>query len=294
MAAAAVSFRLSAFGDEIADDLDTQVAALRRHDVRALEWRSVGATNVADLSDDAIRLINRRLAAEAIGVSAIASPVGKTPIDAAFETDLSRLRRMLATARAVGTRFVRVFSFFIPDGRYREHRDEVIRRLEVFAREAEAAGVTLVHENESYTYGDTPDRCCDLIEAVGSPALRLAFDPANFVQVGARPYAEAWPLLRPYVAHVHIKDAVPVDRAGGPPYPARVPAERLMDSVRLPGEGEAELRSLLRALADGGYRGYLVIEPHLTRRLPDYDGPARFGAAVDALRALLEPIEHGR
>jgi sugar phosphate isomerase/epimerase len=262
LAPAAVRFRLSAFGDEIADDLDAQIASLRRHDVRFLELRSIGTTDIADLPDGAIRLIDRRLAAEAIGVSAIASPVGKTPIDGAFETELGRFRRILATARGVGTRLIRLFSFFIPDGRYREHRDEVIRRLAVFAREAEAAGVTLVHENESYTYGDTPDRCRGLIDAVGSPALRLAFDPANFVQGGVRPHAEAWPLLRPHVAHVHIKDAVPVDRAGGPPYPAGVPAERLMDSVRLPGEGEAELRPLLRALAADGYQGYLVSEPH--------------------------------
>jgi len=194
----------------------------------------------------------------------------------------------------VGARLIRVFSFFIPDGRYREHRDEVIRRLAVLAREAEAAKLTLVHENESYIYGDTPDRCRDLIEAVGSPALRLAFDPANFVQVGVRPHAEAWPLLRPYVAHVHIKDAVPVDRAGYPPYPARVPEERLMDSVRLPGEGQAELRPILGALAASGFQGYLVIEPHLRRRLPNDDGPSRFGAAVGALRRLLEQIEQAR
>ncbi len=61
----------------------------------------------------------------------------------------------------------------------------------------------------------------------------------------------------------------------------------------MPGEGEAALRLLLRTLAHGGYQGYLVIEPHLARRLSHDDGPARLGAAVDAPRALLDPIEHG-
>jgi sugar phosphate isomerase/epimerase len=51
----------------------------------------------------------------------------------------------------------------------------------------------------------------------------VTFDPANFAQVGVRPFAEAWPLLRPYVIHVHIKDAVAADRRGLPPYPARIP-----------------------------------------------------------------------
>jgi sugar phosphate isomerase/epimerase len=97
--------------------------------------------------------------------------------------------------------------------------------------------------------------------------------------------------LGPYVAHVHVKDAVPVDRAGGPAYPARVAPERLMDSVRLPGEGQAELRPLLRALAAGRYQGYLVSEPHLERRLPFADGPGRFDAAMAALRAVLGSVE---
>jgi sugar phosphate isomerase/epimerase len=109
--------------------------------------------------------------------------------------------------------------------------------------------------------------------------------------VGVRPLAEAWPLLGPYVVHVHIKDAVAVDRRGFPPYPDRVPEERLMDSVRLPGEGQGELRSLLRALAAEGYGGFLTLEPHLARRLPEQAGQARLRAAAVALRALVAEVE---
>ena len=280
-------FQLSAFGDEIADDLDAQIASLCQNDVGFLELRAAWGTNAIELSDAEIERLRRRLTANQIGVSAVASPVGKVPIDANFEPELGRLQRALTVARQVAAPLVRIFSFFIPDGRYREHRDEVIRRLTVFAREAEATPITLVLENESYTYGDTAERCRDLIDMVGSPALRCAFDPANFVQVGLRPYTEAWPLLKPYVTHVHIKDAVAVDRTGLPPYPERVPAQRLMDCVRLPGEGQGELLPILRDLMADGYHGFLAVEPHLERRLPDQNGPGRFGAAVAALRSLV-------
>lgn len=280
-------FEVSVFGDEVADGLEAQLAALRAQNVRFLEVRAVSKTNVADLSDDALDRMRRRLAESRVGVSAIASPVGKTPIQDDFGVDRRRFHRAAEAARRLGTSRIRVFSFYVPDGRYDAHRDEVVRRLAVLAREAESGALTLVHENESYIYGDTPERCRDLIEAVGSPALRLAFDPGNFVQVGVRPYAEAWPLLKPYVTHVHIKDAVAVDRTGLAPYPAPVPHGRLMDAVRLPGEGEGELRPLLRALADRAYGGFLAVEPHLERRLPDQDGPSRFGAAVASLRVLL-------
>lgn len=281
---------LSAFGDEIASDLDGQLAGLRQHDVSFLEFRSAWGINVIDLSDLDLRRARERVAAERIGVSAVASPVGKVPIDADFDAERGRCRRALAAARKLDTPLVRIFSFFIPDRRYRHHRDEVVRRLAAFASDAREARVTLVLENESYVYGDTPERCLDVLQAVDSPALRMAFDPANFVQVGVRPHAEAWPLLRPYVEHVHIKDAVAVDRTGFAPYPERVPAQRLMDSVRVPGAGQGELGALLRALAAGGYTGFLTLEPHLQHRLPEQDGPARLGAAVAALRILASDI----
>jgi sugar phosphate isomerase/epimerase len=146
----------------------------------------------------------------------------------------------------------------------------------------------LVHENESYIYGDDARRCRDLMDSVGSPALEIAFDPANFVQVGVRPFDDAWPLLHEHVGHFHVKDAVSVDRSRLPPYPSHVPEERLMASVRPAGEGEAQLTELLRGLAKQEYKGYLVIEPHLHHRLPDLDGAGRFAVALKALRKLLD------
>lgn len=282
-------FRISAFGDEISSDLDAQIAALHRHDVRFLEVRSAWGRDVVELSDDDLGRVRERLTDHGIGVSAIASPVGKALVDGNFDVERGRFQRALAAARRLDAGLVRLFSFFVPGGRYGAARDEVVRRLAAFAQEAERAHVTLALENESYVYGDTADRCLDLMEAVGSPALRMAFDPANFVQVGVRPYAEAWPLLQPYVAHVHIKDAVAVDRRGLPPYPERIPEERLMDSVRLPGEGQGEVRSILHALSAQGYEGFLTLEPHLERRLPEQDGEGRLRAAVVALRALARP-----
>lgn len=280
-------FRLSAFGDEVATDLDAQLTTLRELRLRFLELRSVSGTNVVDLSDTDLERVRDRLAAGGIGLSAVASPVGKVPIEAEFDAERRRFRRALEAAERLGASLVRIFSFFVPDGDYHRYRAEIVRRLAAFAADAERARVTLVLENESYVYGDTPERCLDLIETVGSEALRIAFDPANFVQVGVRPHAEAWPLLKPYVVHVHVKDAVAVDRAGLPPYPARIPGERLMDSVRLPGEGDGELRPLLRELVREPYRGFLTLEPHLERRLPGLDGPARLRGSVAALRVLV-------
>jgi len=285
------AWAISAFGDEIAPELEQQVETLAAHDVRHVEFRSAWGINVVDLNAEQLSRASRVLEAAGMGVSAIGSPVGKAPIEGEFAQELSRLRTALAAADRLGTSLVRVFSFYVPDGCYRDHRDEVLRRMSALAREADVNAVTLVHENESYIYGDTAERCRDLIDGVASPALRLAFDPANFVQVGVRPCSHAWPLLADVVVHFHVKDAVAVDRTGLVPYPARVPDDRLMDSVRVPGQGEGELKPLLQGLDLRGYDGFLTIEPHLAWRMPEHSGAERFAVAVGALRALTGELQ---
>ena len=280
--------RISAFGDEIAPGLEEQIEVLLRNDVHALELRSAWGVNVVDLDTEHLDRAARLLEAAGAAVSAVGSPVGKADIDGDLDAEMARLRAALAAAKRLGTTRIRVFSFFIPDGRHAEFRDEVLRRMSAFAREAQAQGLVLVHENESYIYGDDAEHCRDLVESVGSPALQVAFDPANFVQVGLRPFDDAWPLLARHVVHFHVKDAVAVDRDGVAPYPARAPELQLMASVRPAGEGEGQLEQLLGALEREDYRGFLVIEPHLHFRLPEMDGSERFGVAVAALRRLLE------
>ncbi len=65
---------------------------------------------------------------------------------------------------------------------------------------AAPTGVVLLHENEKDIYGDVPERVLDIVESVGSPALRLAWDPANYVQVGRHP------------VHRRLRGAPPVHR----------------------------------------------------------------------------------
>jgi sugar phosphate isomerase/epimerase len=280
---------LSAFADEVAPDLDEQIRALKDERIGHVELRSAWGVNVADLSSEQLDRAARELSEGDIGVSAIGSPVGKAPVDGDLDAELDRLRACLDAADRLGTTLVRVFSFYVPDGRYVEHRDEVLRRMAALTALAAERGATLVHENESNIYGDTPERCRDLVESVGSPALRIAFDPANFVQCDVRPVTEAWPLLRDHVVHVHVKDAVPVDR-GGAAYPAEAVPGALMLSVRPAGEGDGDLPALLRELDRTGYRGFLTLEPHLQFHLPEQDGAQRLHVAATALRGLVDAL----
>jgi sugar phosphate isomerase/epimerase len=267
-------FTLSAFGDEIGDDLATQLDVLADEGVHGLELRGAWGKNVLDLSADELRQARALLDERGFVVSAIGSPVGKSRIDEPREHERGRLERAIAAAHALGTDRIRVFSFFCgpqPD----QHRDEVVARMRDLADQAAQAGMTLVHENESEIYGDNAERCRDLLESVGSPALRAAFDPANFVQCGVQPMQVAWPLLVDYVTHVHIKDAVFAD-----------------GSVRPAGQGDGAVPELLTTLAERGYQGFLTLEPHLkiAGRAGGYSGEEGMRIAVRALRGLLEKL----
>jgi sugar phosphate isomerase/epimerase len=266
-------FTLSAFGDEIDDDLATQLDVLGSEGVRHLELRGAWGRNVLDLDQAQLRMAAGLLKASGFGVSAIGSPIGKSELSQPSGFELERLDRAITAAEALDTRLIRVFSFFVPAGRAAAYRDEVIERMSALAERAASAGMILVHENEREIYGDTGERCQDLLTSIDSPALRMAFDPANFVLVGVRPMSEAWPLCNSYVSHVHVKDAGFADQ-----------------QVRPAGEGDGELPELLQALVERGYQGYLTLEPHLKIAGPSggYSGESGMRTAVRALRKLLE------
>jgi sugar phosphate isomerase/epimerase len=100
--------------------------------------------------------------------------------------------------------------------------------------------------NEKEIYGDIPRRCLDIVQSVGSEHLKVAWDAANFVQVGVRPYTEGYATLRPHLAYVQIKDA-------------RLDTGEVVTS----GEGDGELVETIRALHADGFDGFFSLETHL-------------------------------
>jgi sugar phosphate isomerase/epimerase len=264
---------LSGFADEISPDPQAQLATLAAESISHLELRSAWSVNVADFTAEQLAAFRAAVNAAGVQVSAIGSPIGKIPVDAPLGPELDRMRRVAGVAAELGTTIVRVFSFFIPAGEPPErYRDQVVDRMGALARVAEEHDLILAHENEKEIYGDIPERCADVITAVGSPALRATFDPANFVQCGVRPFSDAYARLRPYLVYLQVKDAL---AASGEVVPA--------------GQGDGELRETLAALRDSGFAGFMSLEPHLAQagRFGGFSGPEGFHRAAQALRFLL-------
>ncbi|WP_327006272.1 sugar phosphate isomerase/epimerase [Dactylosporangium sp. NBC_01737] len=266
-----VEWVLSGFGDEIDDDPRVQLAVLRALGASHVEVRSAWGVNVADFDADLTTRLATVLTDRGMAVSAVASPIGKTDVYGDADAELARLRAVVTLAQRLNSRYVRIFSFYRPPGvDVAATRDTVLRRLRAFADLAEREQVVLVHENEKDIYGDVPARVLDLIESVGSPALRVAWDNANFVQVGVRPFSDGYAMLRPHLEYLQVKDA------------------RFADGAVVPaGEGDGELLQTVTALREDGWTGYASLEPHLADPTdPARTGPAGFGRAARAFAAL--------
>jgi sugar phosphate isomerase/epimerase len=271
-----MTFILSGFADEISPEPAVQLETLAAESIRYLELRSAWSTNVATLTDAELASFRAQIEGAGVRVSAIGSPIGKIDIGQPLGPELERMRRIADVADLFGTSIVRVFSFFIPAGQPAErYRGQVISRMSALAELAEQSGLVLAHENEKEIYGDSPERCADLLSAVDSPALRATFDAANFVQCGFRPHADAYALLRPYLVYLQVKDALAMT---GEVVPA--------------GEGDGQVPQTLAALAADGFAGFVSLEPHLAAagRYGGFSGQDEFRRAAQALKRILDDL----
>lgn len=263
-----VTWALSGFGDEIDEDPAVQIAVLQALGANHIEVRSAWGTNIVNLDDVQLTRLKELLDGAGMKVSAIASPIGKVDVSLPVEHEVERLRRAANAAKVLGARYIRIFSFFYGEGVAVESiRDAVMERMRALAAVAEESGVILLHENEKDIFGDIPERVLDIMESVASPALKVAWDAANFVQVGVRPFDEGYATLRPHLEYLQVKDA------------------RFADGVVVPsGEGDGDLLRTVEALKADGYTGFASLEPHLATAhgLGGYSGPTAFGVAARA------------
>lgn len=280
-------FILSAFADEIDIDLNTQMDVLKEHGISYIEMRGVNGKCIVDYSLEEVKDIKRQLDERGFKLSSIGSPIGKINITDDFGPHLELFKHTMEIAKIMDCKYIRMFSFFIPKGEKPEkYRDEVMLRWGEFVKAAEGSGLILLHENEKDIYGDTAERCLDILKTLNCSYVKAIFDPANFVQCNVKTYPEAYELLKDYVVYMHIKDAVYSDH-----------------HVEPAGYGDGKVKEILEELYKRGYEGFLSIEPHLGyfkgsknlelddkfMTLPE-GGPKLFAFAVEALKNIIFKI----
>ncbi|MGL5978234.1 MAG: sugar phosphate isomerase/epimerase family protein [Erysipelotrichaceae bacterium] len=284
---------ISGFADEISSKLDEQINTMHDLGMSYLCLRSADGKNIGDYSLAEVETsILPRLTAANLKVSSIGSPIGKVFIDdeAGFEKQKTMLHELCKIAVACNTSYIRMFSFYIKEGQdYDSYTEQVIEKLQAFIEIAQQYNVILLHENEKDIYGDNAARCLTLMQRLSGPHFKAIFDFANFVQVKQDPQ-QAWDLLVPYIAYIHIKDA----------------SYDHNENV-LCGTGDGQIANILQQAIQNGYQGFLTMEPHLVLfdALKDLEledvsniikddkglnGPSAYKLQYDALNAILAGI----
>ena len=79
---------LSGFSDEIAPELDLQLAAIREWGLSHIELRAADGVNVSDFSTEKGKEVKNKLAGAGVSVSSIGSPIGKIGVEEDFAPHL--------------------------------------------------------------------------------------------------------------------------------------------------------------------------------------------------------------
>ena len=278
---------ISGFADEIDPSLDKQIEVIKKLGISHIEMRGVDGKGLVEYPLDEVKKIKEKLDANGIKLSAIGSPIGKIQITDAFEEHFELFKHTVEIDKIMETPYIRMFSFFMPEGEEPEkYKDEVFRRLGMFVEYAKQQDVVLLHENEKEIYGDVAVRCKEILDEFACDNFHAVFDFANFVQC-KQDTKEAYEMLKPYISYIHIKDAM---WESGKVVPA--------------GYGDGNVKEILADLIKNGYEGVLSLEPHLadfsgfsaleqgeTEKKEPLSGEEAYTTACNALRKILEELE---
>src|SRR5438552_3335445 len=109
-----MAYRLSAFADEIAPDIQVQMDHLLENGINWCAMRGANGKNVMEFEDFQVKLMKQQFTNRAIRFSCIGSPIGKIKITDPFEPELERLKKASKLALAFETKVIRVFTFYVP------------------------------------------------------------------------------------------------------------------------------------------------------------------------------------
>ena len=250
-------------GDEAGALVTTQIAALRELGWRHLEARFAQLPgfpkgNVHEIPDAAFDLFAEQVNAAGISVCCFGSGVmnwAKT-VATPFDVTLGEVGRPIPRMQRLGTKYVRIMSF--KPGEDEERTPAVVfERVREVTQRFLDAGIQPVHENCMNYGGMSWEHTLELLQQC--PGLKLVFDTANPVfnpdRRGPKPWHrqdpwEFWTHVRDHVVHIHVKDAT------------WVPAKNDAD-YNWPGEGQGQVRAILKDALAHGYDGGISIEPHM-------------------------------
>ena len=244
-------FTRAVITDEISQDLDLAARMAREFGLDQLELRTAWDVRIDNMTTAELDRVKRIARENRLGIVCLASPFLKCDLgnDAEYKEHLEILRRAINAAHTLGAKIIRTFTFW-KKGELPEHFDQIVRAYAEPARIASGEGITLGIENEHACYVGTGHEAADMIEAIGSPAVKAVWDPGNAYWTGReRAVPDGYERIKPHITHVHLKDVI-LQGAGGQP------------EATVLGRGEVDIPGQLARLVRDGYAGCTSLETH--------------------------------
>ncbi len=253
------NFKLTGIGDESADEIEKQLEMHENLGWDYIEIRNVNRTVIDNLDENMFSQMIDLLEEKEIKVSCLASDVGKLKLGEegeSFSRDIDSLHKLISFARRLDCEFIRIMGYRQGDLKPQEWRDESIKRLKELSSIAEKNNIYLGLENCVGWHAESGEKMKEVLLEVDSPGLVCLFDTGNPSPEDVWDYYQE---VKDFIKYIHLKDRKNDEKG-----------------FTYPGEGQSQIKKILKDQYKEGYKGFVSIEPHMSSsaHLPDLDGDA--------------------
>ncbi len=254
---------LTGFADEAGSSIDIQIKATLELGWCNIESRIINGKNITDISDEEFDVVYGKLADAGVKINCFGSAIcnwakhiDKLDDDTSFEEASRAIPRM----KKLGTKLIRIMSYAVLPDRSPDDQmfDERVKRVSQIYKIFADEGIQAVHENCMNYGGMGWKYTLKLIDAI--PGLKLVFDTGNPAFTDDRtkpqpyPKQSSWEFyehVKEHVAYIHIKDF------------RHDPSKDKEACFTFAGEGDGDVKRIVKDLLDSGYDGGISMEPHI-------------------------------
>ncbi|MDD4002575.1 MAG: sugar phosphate isomerase/epimerase [Clostridia bacterium] len=241
-------FRKSVITDEISQDFETAVKLAKKYNLEGVEIRSVWDTAPEALSEEQISRINNILEQNGLKAVGLSSSIFKCNVK---EDETIKIEKSINVAKKLGCKYIRCFSFWKDNNYSDDMFTEILKGCEDKLRDN---GLIMLLEFDpavNITNGRSSAR---LLKRLNSPFIQAIWDPGNDIYEPFKeiPYPDGYNLIKPFIRHIHIKDAVKKEgKTVGVAF----------------GKGEVDYKGQLKALLNDNYDGFVSMETHYKKEI---------------------------
>jgi sugar phosphate isomerase/epimerase len=160
------------------------------------------------------------------------------------QVNIDEAKKYIDLASQLECPYIRVFPNDLPkDQSENETLHAIVNALIELGNFAQSSGVKVLLESHGKVIKS--DMLLQIMQNVKHPNVGLVWDFYNMWSITKEPPAQVYSVLKKYIFHTHIKDAILTDSG---------------EKYTLLGEGNAPIKEALHALKSGGYTGYYSFE----------------------------------